>query len=326
MGGRLNIWDFDNTLAWSERVADAYSLEHPNVEGWRLWHDPDLSSELVLEAMPVLDMWQRVASTPGTHWVLSGRTLDALELWMTLWQGHPQLGPLVDSIVRVASTSLNAPTPDTHLRKVQWISQEAVGFDEVHFYDDTYRNIQAVEDALPWVNTHWVRNGRVVSASAQSVEQGLNQIMQSMKALQDLEGLSTSESYKTLFRDTVNTLRGAQRDLLMKQPTSELLHLISMQLDRNGMQMVGDLHKAAAKVDGGGEAYIDVRIDDKLEDVKRSPAIKATRLLHSLKVQIAATFDRLSVPMVGVVDEPIREDGLLVGYVVKIWKIGDTDE
>lgn len=325
MSTRLNIWDFDDTLVWSNQAAVAYRHQNPDVDEWRLWHDPDVSSEMALEALPIISMWDRLQATPGTHWVLSGRTPYAIDTWLEMWAAHPRIGPLIRQLGRVGSTSdSTGPVPDTHTRKVEWVRQHVQGWGEVHFYDNSYKNITAMRE-LGWVQCHYVQNGRVVTGSAQSVDKTLQHIYHTSKALLDLKSVSTQATYTEIFKGTLGILRSMQNDLLSKQPTAELLHLVGLQLKRRGMDLEGDLWSAGARIDRGAPAFLTVRVDGKLAGVVKMPARAINRHLHTLQVEIEYAFDQLSMPLVGRVVDVVRDKGVIVGFQVKAWKIGGND-
>lgn len=331
MGQRLNIWDFDDTLAWSVRAVEEFKRRYPEVESFRWWHDADWSTQAVLETMPVLEMWARLNKTPGTHWVLSGRNKSAIQEWMNLWRQHPDLGPVIRKISRIHSTS-GGPFrhKDTAARKKKWVQDTVVGnWAEVHVYDDNKRNLAELDEL--GLITHLIRDGREVfqgdhhlweRVSSERVDKDLQVIYQSIKTLGEMEHLSEDATYSEVFRATLDTLKSLQNRILTGLSTLEVLELVVHQLAQTRISLGGDLSGIASQVEAGRHVEVEFRFDEVVEGISRSTRPEIERAVHSLGVQIEATFDRLSLPIVCAVNQRVMGgDKVTVGFLGTIWRM-----
>ena len=68
---RLNLWDFDDTLAFSAEAVEVLKASRPDVEGWRWWHVPELSISAVMVTDAIEGMWAELVATPCSLTTLS---------------------------------------------------------------------------------------------------------------------------------------------------------------------------------------------------------------------------------------------------------------
>lgn len=329
---RLNIWDFDDTLAWSARTVEEFKRRYPQVENWRWWHDPKYSTEAALETLPVLEMWSEVASTDGDHWILTGRTLPAVKEWFSLWKDHPTLGHIVNKITRVVSTS-GGPFQhrDTHQKKKQWIEDNVKGYEEIHVYDDSRQNIETIEE-IGGIVVHLIRNGREVyqgkhylwtksASKSEDIDKDLQIIYNGIKSLTNLKDLSTTKTYTEIFKATLDILQDFQRDILKNLATKDLFDLFEHQLSKLKIEIDGNLKSIPKDIDEGKEVEISFRFDELLTNFYKAKPNQIDRALYSLGIQIESTFDKLQQPYGCKILDPIKgKDGITVGYTAKIWK------
>ena len=326
MTRRLNIWDFDDTLAWSHQVVERFKRQHPEVESWKWWHDDEKSLEAVLEALPIESMWEKLEQTPGEQWILTGRNLKSVKEWLRLWGDHPEIGKGVRKVENVLSTSKVTKDPiGVALRKRDQINRLLQVYDEIHVYEDSYRNIQALKDLGGNIHLHLVQNGQVKAASTvDPIDKDLHLIFNAMQSLQGLQLATDTKTYQEVFREVLTILRSAQKDILKGLSTEQCLEISARFLRRNKVELMGDIPSLADELDRGYQVDTQVRFDERLSEFYRNPLRNAYRALYSLMLSVEATFDRLQMPVVCRVSKPIYErDRLPVGFEILLWKVGE---
>ena len=155
---RLNLWDFDDTLAFSGSAVEVLKSTRPDVEGWRWWHEPELSISAVMVTDAIEGMWKELVATPGEHWICTGRCGEAVLAWLDLNRGKVEG---LELVTRVISTSDKKTAHlDTAVKKAVFIQQEVQSGREVHLYDDRMMNLEHAQAVGAVV--HLVQDGRLV--------------------------------------------------------------------------------------------------------------------------------------------------------------------
>jgi hypothetical protein len=160
--GTLHLWDFDDTLAASSTAVLALQSQYPQVKWSQWWHDPEWSSLAARVTQPHLAGWHTLASTPGTHWILTGRVLDALQAWFAQNRTQPWSDAL-RHVTRIVSVSGYDTTGSAAQRKAAFVAQECGRWPHVVFYDDSPACLDLVRAACPRVETHQVIAGAIVN-------------------------------------------------------------------------------------------------------------------------------------------------------------------
>tara|TARA_B100000745_G_scaffold300393_1_gene254191 strand:+ start:6890 stop:7270 length:381 start_codon:yes stop_codon:yes gene_type:complete len=125
---------FEGTLVDTEASKDEYLSQHPTVTEGMLSEDPDIASDAILYSLPIVPKWKQLANLKGEHWVITFLPQEALELWITLWQGHPELGPIVNGIAR--SLSLSTYTRE---EAVRYLRQQMAEYPTIEGHGATIR-------------------------------------------------------------------------------------------------------------------------------------------------------------------------------------------
>ena len=160
---RLNLWDFDETLAASVSPSKRLAEKHPHVPAHAWFHDP-VWATMGARVSPVIEpVWAELACTPGEHWVLTAREAESVRWWLE------NRAPL-DAIDVVLTTSRGMDAPllprmereaETAEAKLAVMGALLDDWDEIHLYDDSSTNIAAVEDAdIPGLRGHLVYSAR----------------------------------------------------------------------------------------------------------------------------------------------------------------------
>lgn len=157
---RLNVWDFDDTLAESWPVVKALEAKFPEVEYRKWWHDPEVSSAAALATPPLPEAWRLLRSVPGTNMILTGRVGAAVKAWLRLWERDPEYRGAIQGIVAVESTS--GGPEKTAPAKAKFLAQLCGEF-ELHVYDDLQRNLDAIREVCPGAHVYLMRGGYVVN-------------------------------------------------------------------------------------------------------------------------------------------------------------------
>jgi len=156
----LTIWDFDDTLAYSEVVVARLAHEKPTIPFWKWWHDPKLSTLAALQTPPIISMWSKMRDMPGHHVILTARVGCAVEHWLEdRVANDPIIGDQASRIKRVYSTSSNDPeqySRPASIKKAELIEGLLPDAAFIDFYDDCSSNIEAVRRRCPEVRCHLV--------------------------------------------------------------------------------------------------------------------------------------------------------------------------
>lgn len=163
---RLNLWDFDDTLAQSADVIYALAREYPEVPVSAWWRDVKLSTVAALQTEPYREMWRTMARTPGRNVLFSGRVPEAVEAWIE--------NNRTDLAVAAGLRTLLGSIPVARLRqrdemivaaKIRLLQRlVADGETEIHVYDDHPDLPVLLETArLPGVTLHRASHGRLIN-------------------------------------------------------------------------------------------------------------------------------------------------------------------
>lgn len=163
---RLNLWDFDDTLAASDEVIERLSKAHPEIAYRDWWQDPELSTVAALETKPFPSMWRTLLQVPGRHVLFSGRVPEALDAWLDLYSHDPTVGP---GIARFEG-SIPVPKfrrpgeriPEIKLRLIRDLVRD--GESDVHLYDD-HADLPAMvaEARIPGLTLHRAAHGTLIN-------------------------------------------------------------------------------------------------------------------------------------------------------------------
>jgi hypothetical protein len=166
---RLNLWDFDDTLAASVVAVDRMAAEYPEIPYKSWWQDPKLSTAAVLETRPFPSIWRTLRKTPGRHVLFSGRVPDALSAWLDLYSHDPIVGPGIAMIDASIPVPLYRHTGerilDVKLRLIRTLVAD--GERDIHLYDD-HADLPAMVEAarIPGLTLHRVAHGRLLNGRA----------------------------------------------------------------------------------------------------------------------------------------------------------------
>jgi len=325
MSRRLNLWDFDDTLAWSNEAVSRFMAKYPDVQKWKWWHDEKYSTEAALETLPIEPMWKVLGSTPGDHWILTGRVEKAVREWIKIWSSHPDLGRYVSQVENVISTSGNAARHiDVALKKQAEVEKLLRIYDEIHVYDDRSMNLETVSAVGPQVYPHLVDNGRILTANVNrdAVFKDLQIIGNALTSIQGLEMVSDKGTYKELFRSTIGIIRRIQSDLVERMSTAEVLDYVTEQLGRGKIDLKANLQSLAGDLDKGHQVDVAFRFDRKLKDFYGRETKDIHRAVYSMGLNIETAFDKLQSPIVCKVGKLVYGDGRLpVGYEAVLWRM-----
>jgi hypothetical protein len=163
---RLNLWDFDDTLAASDEAVERLSAEHPEVAYADWWRDPRVSTVAALETRPFPSMWRTLARTPGRHVLFSGRVPEAVEAWLDKYRDDPDIG----SGIEVLEGAIPVPhfrkagerIPEVKLRLIRDLVRD--GEDDIHLYDD-HADLPAMVAAagIPHLTLHPAAHGYLLN-------------------------------------------------------------------------------------------------------------------------------------------------------------------
>jgi len=313
---RLNLWDFDDTLVASTEATEKFLIKYPYIDRDQIWNNPNFNVKTILETLPILKTWMQLDNTPGVHWILTGRLLKPVLMWLNLWKDHPELGRIVRKIEYVASVS---GSDDVSLGKKLWIDAHTKQFDEIHLFDDYKKNLDILEDT--GVITHHMTNGHFLTASAKDTDSDIQKINNTLKSLRDLVDVSDKKTYSEIFRATIDILHNLQKDILKKLSTKEILDLISIQLDRINVEIEGDLKEIAKDLDGGKQVEVTISLK-KTKKFIRHTIPEIYRSLHTTWIQIEAIFDQLSLPLICTVENYLYgDDEMPSGFSVVLWRM-----
>lgn len=160
---RLNVWDFDDTLVASHVVNARLEAEFPEIPHWKWSHDPEVSVPAALLAEPIPGAWDILRAQPGVKLVLTGRCAEAVEAWFDQWGDEPGYrGPIRAFVDIVSTSSKSAHKVQTAPAKAAYIAS-LCNIAEIHVYDDSTRNMTAIQAACPAARTHLMRGGKVVA-------------------------------------------------------------------------------------------------------------------------------------------------------------------
>lgn len=166
---RLNLWDFDDTLAASDEVIERMSKAHPEIPYRDWWRDPTLSTLAALETPPLLSMWKTLAKTPGKHVIFSGRAPEAIEAWLDAYRDAPGVAPGAKKLSGLIPVPhFRRPgerIPSVKLRLIREMIRD--GERDIHLYDD-HRELPYMVAAvpLPGFRLHRVAHGRLLNGQA----------------------------------------------------------------------------------------------------------------------------------------------------------------
>tara|TARA_Y100000310_G_C20593980_1_gene769560 strand:- start:665 stop:1213 length:549 start_codon:yes stop_codon:yes gene_type:complete len=161
---RLNIVDFDDTLAWSSKAVAIMRRKHPDVQERDWWRDPNASTAAAEITKPIIGMWRMVANSPGDAIILTGRHHAPVLRWLSLHAAHPDVAPGIARITDVISTAGKGwPVEGTSARKALYTMNHCDQYDEVHIYDDHPDNLAAIQGMCPKVRLHQVIDGRLAN-------------------------------------------------------------------------------------------------------------------------------------------------------------------
>jgi|7_EtaG_2_1085326.scaffolds.fasta_scaffold00061_57 hypothetical protein len=162
---RLNLWDFDDTLVASRKVAEQLYADYPDIKREEWWHDENVSTHAALLTPAISSNWSAMSSTKGEHWILTGRVLGAVLAWLEENASDPAVNGALDRLIDVVSTSgrkWKGEAEGTAARKAEFVAGICEDWEEVHLYDDTPENLEAVLELCPKVIPHLVRAGEIV--------------------------------------------------------------------------------------------------------------------------------------------------------------------
>jgi hypothetical protein len=163
---RLNLWDFDDTLAASDEVIERMSKAHPEIAYRDWWQDPRLSTVAILETKPFVSMWRTLAATPGRHVLFSGRVPDAVEAWVGAYRDDPAIGHAVERLEGAIPVPrfrrAGERIPEVKLRLIRDLVRD--GEHDVHLYDDHADLPAMVADArIPGLTLHRAAHGHLLN-------------------------------------------------------------------------------------------------------------------------------------------------------------------
>ena len=325
MARRLNVWDFDDTLAWSSEAVQRFKRKNPDVESWKWWHDPDISTEAALETLPITDMWERMDKTPGEHWVLTGRVARAVKEWMKIWRDHPEIGDTVRKIDKVISTSGPAAKHLTvAIKKRRELKKALEVYDEIHFYDDHRLNLDAVADLSPNIFPHYVQNGRVVNASKVTFDdKNYRLLSHAIQSVQEMEDLSDKRTFREILRSAIGVFRNIQKDMTSDMSNLDLLEYVSQQLASNKIDFKTGLSFIADELDAGRKVDVEFDLDRKQKDFYGHPIQDVKRAAHTLSLKVENAFDWLQTPIVCKVKKftYMPDSQVPTGFEAEIWRM-----
>jgi hypothetical protein len=145
----LHIWDFDDTLAYSESIVSQLVEDDPETPKWMWWHDITKSVDAALKTPPIVEQWERIGNTPvwDVHMILTGRNREAVLAWLAKHRDDERIGRAVRRIgTRVISTSAYVLKDfPTYKKKAGVLRSIAASshHDEIRFIDDKQENIEA---------------------------------------------------------------------------------------------------------------------------------------------------------------------------------------
>lgn len=320
----LHIWDFDDTLAESAAAVDKFKRENPDVESWKWWHDPQLSTEVALETLPIEDMWEKLDRTPGEHWILSGRVRAAIMAWLEIWKEHPKLGKIIKKIDRVLSTSGAATKHiDTAIKKSRIIQRALKTYDEIHFYDDRRMNLDEVASLSNRIHPHYVLDGRITTASDTTFDDETFLLLSKyLQDFQNAEGLVDNKTYREVMRSTGGILRKVLKDMTSNLTTLNMLEYVSQQLAKSKIEFVTDLGFIAGELDAGKQVLVEFSFERKARDFYGHTPMEVHRAVHTLGISTELTFDRLLSPVVCKVQRKLYgEHRSPIGFEAVLWRM-----
>lgn len=329
MSRRLNLWDFDDTLAWSKEVVDRLALQHPDVQIEKWWHDDHYSTLAALETLPVEPVWKTLGSTPGDHWILTGRNRKAVMEWVEVWKDNPDIGKYVSQINKVISTS-NATTDkdDIGIKKRGVLERLVLTYDEIHVYDDRRKNLEAMASVSDQVTLHLVSRGRIVKASedesgaGDEVYKDLQILANALTAIQGLEMVSEEKTYAELFRSTIGIIKKVQSDLIGGMSTTELMDYTLTQLKKSKITLDGDVEGIVADLDRGHQVPVVFSFKRRLKDFYGKKPRDIYRAVYTIGLSIETIFDKLQSPLICTVGKRVYSDERLpTGFEATLWRI-----
>jgi len=163
---RLNLWDFDDTLAASNEVVEVLAARFPNVPYSDWWRDTKRATQALRETKPFVSMWRTLARTPGRHVLFSGRAPAAVEAWLVMHADDPRIGPAIAKLEEAVPVPqfrrAGERIPDVKLRLIRALVAD--GERDVHLYDDHADLPAMVEEArIPGLTLHRVAHGQLVN-------------------------------------------------------------------------------------------------------------------------------------------------------------------
>jgi len=325
MARRLNLWDFDDTLAWSNEAVEKFKAQFPDVEQWKWWHDDDYSTQAALVTLPIEGMWEMLGKVPGDHWILTGRNKKAVVEWIKIWRNHPDLGKYVRMVDEVLSTSGEATKHiDIALKKQAELAKVLQIYDVVHVYDDRRMNLEMVSAVSNQVYPHLVENGRIVNASVNqdAVTRELQIISNALTSIQGLESVSDKGTYKELFRSTVGIIKKVQKDLVDTMSTEDVITYVLGTLQKGKIEVKEDPKVLSAELDRGHQVPVVFRFEGRLKDFYGHQPQEIHRAAYSIGLNIETSFDKLQSPVICKVGRLLyTEERVPVGYETLLWKV-----
>jgi len=162
---RLNIIDFDDTLAWSGQAVETMRKRSPDTPERDWWHDPNASTAAAEITKPIVSMWEHVATLPGESVILTGRVLAPVLRWLGMYSTDPEIAEGISRIMDVMSTSGKGwpAGSTTSARKALWVNEKCGKYDEIHVYDDHPSNLQTIQGVCPDARLHQIVGGFLIN-------------------------------------------------------------------------------------------------------------------------------------------------------------------
>lgn len=161
---RLNLWDFDDTLAASAVAVARAAKAHPEIPPEAWWREVKPAMLALRDTKPLRGMWRTLAATPGTHVLFSGRVLPAVKAWLDAHADDPDVGPgwqrLTGMIPVAEFRRPGERIPEVKLRLIRAMTRAS----DVHLYDD-HTDLPALVEAarIPGLTLHPVAHGRLIN-------------------------------------------------------------------------------------------------------------------------------------------------------------------
>jgi hypothetical protein len=162
---RLNLWDFDDTLAASDDVIERLSKAHPEIAYRDWWQDPKLSTLAALETRPFPTMWATLLRTPGRHVLFSGRVPEAVEAWVEAYRDDPEIGAAVARLEGAIPVPhfrrAGERIPEVKVRLVRAMLDD--GERDIHVYDDHADLPALLAAGAPEATMHRAAHGHLLN-------------------------------------------------------------------------------------------------------------------------------------------------------------------